>query len=207
MGFYADHILPRVINTACGNKQADPLRKRVCTGLTGDVLEIGFGSGNNIPFYPVQVTKLAAIEPADLGWKLAAARLAEAAVPIQRSGLDGQKLPFAEDSFDSALSTWTLCTIPDAAAALLEVHRVLRPGGSFHFVEHGRAPDEKVRRWQHRMEPLHRALLGGCHVSRPIRDLITTAGFTITEMDTFYEDAAPKYASAMSLGIAVKEAG
>jgi ubiquinone/menaquinone biosynthesis C-methylase UbiE len=120
-------------------------------------------------------------------------------------GLDGQRLPFADNSFDSALSTWTLCTIPDAATALLELRRVLRPGGTFHFVEHGLAPDEAVRRWQHRMEPLHKVLLGGCHVTRPITDLITAAGFSITEIETFYEDGAPKYASAMSLGAAVKD--
>jgi ubiquinone/menaquinone biosynthesis C-methylase UbiE len=152
----------------------------------------------------VGVTKVAAIEPADLGWKLASQRLTETTVPIERSGLDGQRLPFADNSFDAALSTFTLCTIPDAAAALREVRRVLRPGGTFHFAEHGRAPEEKVRRWQHRMEPIHRALFGGCHLTRPIAGLIETAGFTITEIDVFYEAAAPRYASAMSLGFALK---
>jgi ubiquinone/menaquinone biosynthesis C-methylase UbiE len=135
MGIYANYVLPRIIDVACGNKEADPLRKRVCDGLTGDVLEIGFGSGNNIPFYPTTVTKVAAIEPAELGWKLARERLAKTTGPIGLSGPDGQKLPQANDSFDSALSTWTLCTIPDVETALLEVHRVLRPGGTFHFVE------------------------------------------------------------------------
>ena len=112
--------------------------------------------------------------------------------------------PFADNSFDSALSTFTLCTIPDAASALLEVRRVLRPGGTFHFVEHGRAPDEKVRRWQHRMEPLHRALSGAVTSAVRSPNDRGRAGFTSLELDIFYEPAAPKYASAMSLGIAVK---
>jgi SAM-dependent methyltransferase len=204
MGFYGDRVLPRIIDVACGNKQSAPMRQRVCQGLTGEVIEIGFGSGNNIPFYPVNLTKVAAIEPADLGWKLAGKRLRETDVRVERMGLDGQRLPFPDNSFDSALSTWTLCTIPDAATALLEVRRVLRPAGRFHFVEHGLAPDQAVRRWQFRMEPLHRALLGGCHVTRPVADLITAAGFRITEIDTFYEEGGPKYAGAMSLGLAVR---
>jgi ubiquinone/menaquinone biosynthesis C-methylase UbiE len=204
MGFYGDRVLPRIINVSCGNKQTAPLRQRVCGELTGEVVEIGFGSGNNIPFYPATVTEVAAIEPADLGWKLADKRLRASGVPVQRMGLDGQRLPFADNSFDAALSTWTLCTIPDAATALQEVRRVLRPGGRFHFVEHGLAPDDRVRRWQFRMEPMHRVLLGGCHVTRPIADLITAAGFTITEIEVFYEDLGPKYASAMSLGSASK---
>ena len=121
---------------------------------------------------------------------------------MQRSGLDGQSLPFADDSYDAALSTWTLCTIPDVAAALREVRRVLKPGGTLHFVEHGLAPDEPVRRWQRRLEPIQKRMVGGCHLTRPIVDLLTAAGFTITELDVFYEDGAPKFLGADSLGIA-----
>ena len=204
MGFYGNQVLPRIINKALAGSQTAELRSRVCTGLAGDIIEIGFGSGINIPFYPAEVTSVKAIEPADLGWRLAAERVRASSVTIQRAGLDGQRLPFADNSFDAALSSWTLCTIPDVASALLEVRRVLRPGGTFHFVEHGRAPDERVRRWQVRLEPINRALLGGCHVTRPIAELITTAGFTFTEIDSFYEDIGPKYASAMTLGIAIK---
>lgn len=181
-----------------------PLRERVCAGLSGEVVEIGFGSGSNIPFYPAEITGVAAIEPSDLAWELAAERLRGTAVPVERSGLDGQQLSFADNSFDAALSTWTLCTIPDAATALREVHRVLRPGGTFHFVEHGLAPDEDVRRWQRRLEPVHRALLGGCHLTRQIPEVITSAGFHITEVESFYEQLGPRYAGAMSLGMAVK---
>jgi len=202
MGLYGEQVLPRVINVACGMKVAKPLRRRVCEGLAGEVVEIGFGSGHNVPFYPGSIAHLTAVEPADLGWRLAGKRLGETTVPVQRSGLDGQSLPFADDSYDAALSTWTLCTIPDVAAALREVRRVLKPGGTLHFVEHGLAPDERVRRWQRRFEPMQKRIFGGCHLTRPIVDLLTTAGFTITELDVFYEDGSPKFLGANSLGIA-----
>lgn len=203
MGFYERRVLPRILNTACGTKTVEPLRRRVCEGLAGNVVEIGFGSGLNVPFYPAAVTRVAAVEPADLSWQLAGQRLKAASVPVQRSGLDGQSLPFEDDSYDAALSTWTLCTIPNAAAALREVRRVLKPRGTLHFLEHGLAPDENVRRWQRRLNPLEQRVFGGCNFIRPIVDLLTAAGFTIKELDVFYEKGAPKFAGADSLGTAV----
>lgn len=203
MGLYGDHVLPRIIDFACGLKAVQPQRQRVCGALEGDVVEIGFGSGLNVPFYPASVTRVAAIEPADLGWKLAHQRVSASRVPVARSGLDGQSLPFDDDSFDAALSTWTLCTIPDVAAALAEVRRVLRPGGRMHFVEHGLAPDASVCRWQHRLEPVQKRLFGGCHLTRPVADMLTTAGFTIIDLDVFYEQGTPKALGANSLGVAV----
>jgi ubiquinone/menaquinone biosynthesis C-methylase UbiE len=202
MGVYGERVLPRIIDVACGMKSSDPIRQRACEKLHGRVVEIGFGSGLNIAFYPDAVTAVDAIEPADLGWKLAGKRLAKSSVPVERSGLDGQRLPLADNSCDTALSTWTLCTIPDVAAALSEVRRVLKPGGTLHFVEHGLAPDEKVQRWQHRLDPLQQRVFGGCHLSRPIERLLTEAGFTITEIDVFYEKGAPKWLAADSLGVA-----
>jgi ubiquinone/menaquinone biosynthesis C-methylase UbiE len=124
-------------------------------------------------------------------------------VPIERAGLDGQRLPFAVDRFDAALSTWTMCTIPDVAAALAELRRVLRPGGTLHFLEHGLAPDADVARWQHRLQPLQTRVFGGCQLTREISKLVTDAGFTITEADVFYEDGAPKFLTADTLGVAV----
>jgi ubiquinone/menaquinone biosynthesis C-methylase UbiE len=203
MAIYGDHVLPRIINVACGMKTNEPLRERVCDGLEGDVVEIGFGSGLNIPFYPAGVSRVTAVEPADIGWKLARKRLAETQVPVERSGLDGQSLPFPDNSFDTALSTWTMCTIPDLDAALAEIRRVLKPGGRLHFIEHGLAPDEPVQRWQHRLEPVQKRVFGGCHLTRPIVPLLTNGGFTIRNVDQFYEDGAPKFLAAQSLGVAV----
>ena len=203
MGFYGERVLPHVVNVACGLKVVEPLRRRVCETLRGDVVEIGFGSGLNIPFYPRAVTRVSAVEPSDLAWKLASKRLEHTTVPVERSGMDGQALPFSDNSFDAALSTWTMCTIPSVDAALGELRRVLKPGGTLHFLEHGLAPDERVRRWQHRMEPIQRRVFGGCHLTRPVVELLNTADFVVTDVDVFYEKGAPKPFGADSLGTAL----
>jgi ubiquinone/menaquinone biosynthesis C-methylase UbiE len=202
MGYYAERVLPRVVDTACGRKSNEALRRRACAGLHGRVVEIGFGTGHNVPFYPPAVVEVAAVEPADRGWELAADRLAASSVAVWRAGLDGARLELDDDSRDTALSTWTMCTIPDIAAALAELRRVLVPGGTLHFVEHGLAPDDTVQRWQHRLEPLQKRLFGGCHLTRPITDLLTEAGFEIVERDEFYDAGAPKFLAAETVGVA-----
>lgn len=202
MGFYDQQVLPRMIDKACGMASARPLRERVCAGLHGEVIEIGFGSGHNVRFYPQAVAGVTAVEPSDTAWRLAAKRLAEAGVPVQRGALDGQILPYPDGSFDCALTSWTLCTVPDAGAALGELRRVLKPSGTLHFLEHGLAPDERVQRWQHRLDPIERRVFGGCSFVRPIVKTLTEAGFDIAEVDIFYEKGAPKFAGADSLGVA-----
>ncbi len=165
--------------------------------------EIGFGSGHNVAFYPGDVTDVVAIEPSDVAWKLARDRLAASKVPVRRAGPDGHALPLGDRTCDTALTTWTLCTVTDAAAVLAEIRRVLKPGGTVHFLEHGRAPDEKVRRRQRRLEPVQKRIAGGCHLTRPIVELFEHAGFTIAGVDEFYETGTPKVLGADSLGTAI----
>jgi ubiquinone/menaquinone biosynthesis C-methylase UbiE len=203
VSIYSEQVLPRIVNVACGRADHDPIRRRTAAGLHGRVVEIGFGSGHNVPFYPDTVESVSAVEPADLGWKLASERLARATVPVLRAGLDGQRLPFEDNSFDSALSTWTMCTIPDVDAALRELRRVLTPGGTLHFVEHGLAPDAKVQAWQHRLDPIQSTLFGGCHLDRDIPGTIERSGFEIRDLDVFYQHPGPKFLAALSLGVAV----
>jgi ubiquinone/menaquinone biosynthesis C-methylase UbiE len=136
---YDDHVLPRLVDLVLG-RPFEKTRARVAAGLAGEVLEVGFGSGRNVPHYPSAVTRVLAVEPAAAGRRLAAERVAASKVPVEFVGLDGQNLPLANESVDHVLVTWTLCTIPDVQRALDEMRRVLRPGGSLHFVEHGRSP-------------------------------------------------------------------
>jgi ubiquinone/menaquinone biosynthesis C-methylase UbiE len=201
MGLYGDRVLPHIINVAMNNKRIRPIRSRVCADLQGDVVEIGFGTGHNLPYLPDQVTRLRAVEPSERSVRLAQQRIADANVPIEIVGLDGQRLPLDDDSADAVLSTWTMCTIPDVNAALKEMARVLRPGGTLHFIEHGRAPEESVRRWQDRMNPLQQRVFGGCNVNRDISSLIESAGFTIKSLDTYYMDG-PKVVGSMYEGTA-----
>jgi ubiquinone/menaquinone biosynthesis C-methylase UbiE len=200
MSWYEDHVVPRLVDVACGTKDIRRLRERVCAGLSGRVVEIGFGSGLNVPHYPAAVTQVDAVEPADIGWKLAAKRLSASPTRIERAGLDGQSLPFADHSFDHAISTFTLCTIPDAGAALREIRRVLKPGGTLHFVEHGLAPDPKVQAMQHRMEPLQKRLAGGCHLTRDIPALVASGGLTVSEVDQSYIKGGPRFFGFVSIG-------
>lgn len=202
MGIYRNHVLPRIVDATCGIAALEPHRRRVCADLHGEVLEVGFGSGLNLPFYPATVTGVRAVEPADLAWRLAAERVASSRVPVERAGLDGQHLPFVDETFDSALVTWSLCTIPDPVAALVEVRRVLRPGGTIHFLEHGLAPDADVRTWQRRLEPIQRRVAGGCHLTREPVVMVEAAGFAVDEVEHFYQDDAPKSLGATSLGVA-----
>lgn len=205
MGIYHDRVLPHLIDKVCGMKDLRPLRERACSGLEGRVIEIGFGSGLNVGLYPDEVESVSAVEPSDVAWKIAAKRVRQSTVPIDRNGLDGEHLPFADNSFDSALSTFTMCTIPHLPLALSELRRVLKPGGSLHFVEHGLAPDEGVQRWQRRLDPIEKRVAGGCHFSREIVRSLEQAGFTVKDVDVFYQPGGPKFAGALSLGSAVSD--
>lgn len=192
MGFYKEKVLPQIVNKVMDTKVQRETRGRVCEGLHGQVVEIGFGSGLNVRYYPPEVTKLFAVEPSAVSMRLAEPRIAKSSAVIELAGLDGQRLDLPSEQFDAALSTWTLCTIPDIAAALAEIRRVLKPGGTFHFVEHGHAPDANIARWQERLEPMSKVVSGGCHLTRPISDEIEHAGFVVKELDNYYAKGAPK---------------
>jgi ubiquinone/menaquinone biosynthesis C-methylase UbiE len=186
MGVYQDRVLPRFVDIALSGKVFAQLRAQVASGLTGEVLEVGFGSGRNVPFYPETVTRVLAVDPAVAGRKLAAKRVAAGAIPVDYIGLDGEHLPLHDESVDHVLTTWTLCTIPDVDRALTEMRRVLRTGGTLHFVEHGRSPDPSVARWQDRLTPFQRRIAGGCHLNRKIDEVVGGAGFELSSLDKFY---------------------
>jgi ubiquinone/menaquinone biosynthesis C-methylase UbiE len=191
MGWWEDRAVPRLLDRAGSTTEIMRRRRRVCEGLHGRVLEIGFGSGLNVVSYPGEVTSVAAVEPSDAGWRLSEARRVSSAVPIERTGLDGQDLTEEDASCDTALSTFTLCTIPDAARALAEVRRVLRPGGALHFLEHGLAPDPGVVRWQRRLEPLQRRVFCGCHLTRHLPTMLAESGFDVVVLEEGYLPGPP----------------
>lgn len=153
-------------------------RRCALAGLHGVVVEIGFGTGINVPFYPEEVERVYAVDPSAASWRLAARRVRRSAVPVELIGADVGAIPLADGSVDAALSTFTLCTVPDAAAGLREVGRVLRKGGVLHFLEHGLSPEPVLACWQHRLDRAHHCL-AACHLDRPIDELISAAGFEI----------------------------
>jgi len=193
VGVYGDQVLPRLIDKLMDNGDIRKLRLQALAGVSGVVLEIGFGSGLNVPLYPAEVTKLYAVDPATIGRKLAAERIGQSNLPVEFIGLDGEDLPLADESIDNAVSSFTLCTIPDESRALREIYRVLRPGGSLHFVEHGLSPDAGVTKWQHRIEPFNRKLFGGCHLTRAHDDALLAAGFVIDRLDKSYTKGPKPY--------------
>jgi ubiquinone/menaquinone biosynthesis C-methylase UbiE len=203
MGVYGDRVLPRLVDLTLRGDAVEELRRDATAALRGEVLEVGFGSGRNVPHYPADVVRVRAVDPSGLGRKLAAGRVEASPVPIDDVGPDGEHLPLDDASVDHVLSTWTLCTIPDVGAALAEVRRVLRPGGALHFVEHGRSPDAAVARWQERLDPLQRRLVGGCHLTRRIDELIKASGLEITQLGNQYL-RGPRVFGYLYLGAAIR---
>ncbi|MBK9180954.1 MAG: class I SAM-dependent methyltransferase [Acidimicrobiales bacterium] len=205
MGLYRHHVLPRLVELACGTPELRRFRAEALAGLRGRVVEIGFGSGLNVPVYPDEVELVYAVEPALTARKLAAERVAASPIPVEHVGLDGQSIPLDDHSCDAALSTFTLCTIPDVQRALAEVRRVLRPGGTLHFLEHGLSPEPGVAAWQRRIEPLQKRLADGCHLTRAPAALVEQAGFELVSVQERYA-SGPKPWSWMTLGVATSPA-
>lgn len=192
MSFYEDFILPWCIDWSCGVKALVPERAKVAAGLHGTVLEIGFGSGLNLPLLPAAVTRLLAVDPSRRARRIAERRIAAARCPVDFVGLDAQTIQLDDACADAALSTFTLCTIPDAVHALREIRRVLKPGGRLFFLEHGRAPDRGVARWQDRLNRMQQVTAGGCNINRDIPALLTEAGFQTGPVDAAYFAKMPR---------------
>ena len=185
-GFYERRILPWLIEIAMRNKEATRYRKRVIPRATGRVLEVGAGSGLNLPFYGAGVSHLFALEPSPELRKMAARRTKDGRFTVEFIDRSAEEIPLDPASVDTVVTTWTLCTIPDPIGALQEMRRVLKPAGALLFVEHGLAPDAGVRAWQRRLNPLWNRIGGGCNLDRKIDDLIVRSGFRLGELETEY---------------------
>lgn len=185
MAFYTDRVLPYVIELLLGGARFGPLRTSAMEGLAGEVLEIGFGSGPNVPWYPPEVTRVVAVEPSGTARRLAAKRLAASDVPVDFVGLDGNRIDLPDASVDAALSTFTLCTVPDEVATLGEIARILRPGGRLYFLEHGRADDPRLVARQERFDPVQQRFGGGCHLTRDHGVALDAADYTDIDLATF----------------------
>ncbi len=186
MGFYTEQIVPRLTHLTLNARPIRELRAKLLARAKGTVLDVGFGSGLNLPHYSAAVSRVLAVEPSEVARNIAAPAIAAASFPIEFAGLDGQRLSIEDQSVDCVVTTWTLCTIPDPAAALAEFARVLKPGGKFLFVEHGRSPDDGVARWQDRLDGLQMWLAGGCHLNRRIEELVTSSPLQMESIDKFY---------------------
>lgn len=205
MGIYSKYIFPRLLDWTLGNRIVQAERQRALASLSGHVLEVGFGTGLNLPHFPASVTKLTALEPERMLVKRVAKRIGEARMPVEQARLDASlRLPFDDESFDSIVTTFTLCTIKDVSAALKEIRRVLKRDGRYVFLEHGRSDDARTAKRQDRFNPIQNLIACGCNVNRPIDRLIKEAGFTIAELDRYLMPDTPRLFGEMYRGIAEK---
>lgn len=182
-GWWTERVVPVLTDATLSNAEVAALRARACAPLTGRVLELGFGSGLNLEHLGAAVTAVDAVEPSDVGWARSGERRRTSRVPVARVGLDGQAVDAPDASYDSALVTFSLCTIPDPALALAEVRRLLEPGGVLAFLEHGLSPEPAVARWQRRLDPLEGALAGGCQLTRDVPALVRGAGLEVEDLE------------------------
>ncbi len=200
---YEKYVLPRLIDLACSQPPMTALRQRYLAQAGGDVLEIGIGSGLNLAHYGDAVTSITGVDPAAELTEKARERAAAVKAPVEVLGISGEALPIDNNQFDTVVCTWTLCSIPNPYRAADEMRRVLKPGGKLIFVEHGRADEHRVVKWQRRIEPLWKLIGGGCHLTRRADELLVNAGFALTAREAGYEPG-PKFAAYMVHGIASK---
>lgn len=203
MGFYSAVVLPRIMDWSMSDPRFSEYREEVLSRVSGDILEIGFGTGLNLPHYPDRIEKLTTIDANPGMNSLAQKRIQASSIQVDNKVLNGENLPMPDNTFDSVISTWTLCSITNVDQALKEIHRVLKPGGKFFFIEHGLSDDPKVQVWQNRLNPLQKILGDGCHLNRNIEQIIKNYFSTVT-LETFYAPEIPKVAGFMYKGIATK---
>lgn len=202
MGFYSNRILPRILDSSMSGKELAVHRLETLAGAKGEVLEIGFGSGLNLPYYPETVSHITAVDINPGMEKLARKKIAASSIPIEFLIINGEQLPFKDQSFDAVVSTWTLCSIERVAQALGEIRRVLKTDGKFIFIEHGLSPEARTQKWQHRLTPLQKKLAGNCHLNRSIRTLIEDQGFTIEQLKEYYLEKVPRISGYFYQGFA-----
>lgn len=203
MGFYENHIVPRFINLACGAKPIRYQRNKVVPQAEGRILEIGIGTGLNLPHYDAaKVEKVIGLDPSERSWRLAGKRAAEVDFDVEFIGLEAEEIPLEADSVDTVVCTYSLCTIPHPRQALEGMRRVLKPGGNLLFCEHGEAPDDKVRRWQARINPVWKVIAGGCNLNRKIPATLEEGGFRIDKLETMYLPSTPRFAGYNYWGVA-----
>ena len=202
MSFYHHYIFPRLHDLAMSSRLLHAPRERTLAPARGRILEIGFGTGRNLTHYPPTVKRIEAIDPdLDLD-RLSLPRIAHAPIEVDFHHLNAEHLPFEDERFDTVVSTFTLCSIPDVVHALGEVRRVLKRGGQFLFLEHGRAPDANVVRWQDRLNRTWMPLAGGCHLNRPVRELVAEAGLTLLPLQQYYLPKVPRFLGYVTEGVA-----
>ncbi len=198
--FYAERIFPHVLDRVMQIDSLTELRQQLISPISGHVVEIGFGTGLNLPFYGAGVLSLTTVDPSVGVAKLAALRMQNIRFLIQQKLISAERLPFEDASVDTVVSTWTLCSIPDVERALQEIKRILKPEGVFHFVEHGLSDKPTVARWQHRLTPIQKIVADGCHLNRDMVALINQAGFTWIECQQHDVVGVPNIGNPMTLG-------
>ncbi|PSN19911.1 SAM-dependent methyltransferase [filamentous cyanobacterium CCP5] len=203
MGFYAEKIMPRLIEWTMSGEPFSQYRRELLADTYGQVLEIGFGTGLNLAYYPEAVDSLTIVDPNPGMGAIVSRRVEASAIPVDKRTLSGEALPMADGSFDCVVSTWTLCSIPAVDQALQEIHRVLKPGGKFFFIEHGLSPEPGLQTWQNRLTPLQKVIADGCHLNRQIQDLVE-GQFEDLSVETFYAEKTTKILGYLYRGVATK---